>query len=153
MSIDRFDLVKESFEKKAVPSECPEGKTSEYFGELVFDRSKMQRYLDRHTLDALLDCIERGKPLDRKTADMVAEGMKNWALEHHVTHVTHWFQPLTEGTAEKHDSLIEYDGKCGVIEKFDVAGLHHRRHPLHPYGVHFLHWRGPGLQDSVEKSP
>ena len=123
MSIDRFDLVKESFEKKAVPSECPEGKTSGYFGELVFDRSKMQRYLDRHTLDALLDCIERGKPLDRKTADMVAEGMKNWALEHHVTHVTHWFQPLTEGTAEKHDSLIEYDGKGGVIEKFDGSSL------------------------------
>ena len=123
MSIDRFDLVKNSFEKKAIPAENPEGKTSDYFGELVFDRSKMQRYLDRDTLAALLDCIERGKPLDRKTADNVAEGMKNWALEHHVTHVTHWFQPLTEGTAEKHDSLIEYDGKGGVIEKFDGSSL------------------------------
>ena len=123
MSIDRFDLVKESFEKKAVPAECPEERPSEYFGELVFDRRKMARYLDKHTLSALLDCVDNGKTLDRETADKVAEGMKEWALEHHVTHVTHWFQPLTEGTAEKHDSLIEYDGKGGVIEKFDGRSL------------------------------
>ena len=123
MSIDRFDLVKESFEKKAVPAECPEERPSEYFGELVFDRRKMARYLDKHTLSALLDCVDNGKTLDRETADKVAEGMKEWALEHHVTHVTHWFQPLTEGTAEKHDSLIEYDGKGGVIETFDGRSL------------------------------
>jgi glutamine synthetase len=67
----------------------------------------------------LLDCIEGGHALDRKTADGVARGMKEWAMEHGVTHVTHWFQPLTEGTAEKHDSLIDYDGKGGVIETFD----------------------------------
>ncbi|MCR5519138.1 MAG: glutamine synthetase III, partial [Bacteroidales bacterium] len=77
------------------------------------------KYLDAGSLQALLDCIERGKPLDRKTADGVAAGMKVWAMEHGVTHVTHWFQPLTEGTAEKHDSLIDYDGKGGVIETFD----------------------------------
>ena len=79
----------------------------------------MQKYLDAKTFYALLECIEGGKPLDRKTADGVAKGMKEWALEHHVTHVTHWFQPLTEGTAEKHDSLIDYDGQGGVIETFD----------------------------------
>ena len=123
MSSDRFDLVKESFEKKAIPSEKVEGKPSDYFGELVFDRRKMRKYLDADTLSALLECIDKGHPLDRKTADGVAEGMKEWALEHHVTHVTHWFQPLTEGTAEKHDSLIEYDGKGGVIEKFDGSSL------------------------------
>ena len=123
MSSDRFDLVKESFEKKAIPSERVEGKPSDYFGELVFDRRKMRKYLDADTLSALLECIDKGHPLDRKTADGVAEGMKEWALEHHVTHVTHWFQPLTEGTAEKHDSLIEYDGKGGVIEKFDGSSL------------------------------
>lgn len=123
MSIDRFDLVKESFEKKAVPAERPEGKTSDYYGELVFDRPKMHKYLDAKTLNALLDCIDNGKSLDRETADGVAKGMKEWAMEHHVTHVTHWFQPLTEGTAEKHDSLIEYDGKGGVIETFDGKSL------------------------------
>jgi glutamine synthetase len=117
--MDRFDLVKESFVKKEVPASVPAGKTSDYFGELVFDRKKMAKYLDAGSLQALLDCIERGKPLDRKTADGVAAGMKVWAMEHGVTHVTHWFQPLTEGTAEKHDSLIDYDGKGGVIETFD----------------------------------
>ena len=117
--MDRFDLVKESFEKKAVPAAVPAGKTSEYFGELVFDRKKMCKYLDAESLQALLACIEGGKSLDRKTADGVARGMKEWAMEHGVTHVTHWFQPLTEGTAEKHDSLIDYDGKGGVIETFD----------------------------------
>ncbi len=117
--MDRFDLVKESFEKKEIPAEIPAGKTSDYFGELVFDRKKMCKYLDADTLHALLDCIEGGKSLDRKTADGVARGMKEWAMEHGVTHVTHWFQPLTEGTAEKHDSLIDYDGKGGVIETFD----------------------------------
>ena len=117
--MDRSDLVKESFVKKEVPAWIPSGKTSDYFGELVFDRKKMCKYLDAESLHALLDCIEGGKPLDRKTADGVARGMKEWAIEHGVTHVTHWFQPLTDGTAEKHDSLIDYDGKGGVIETFD----------------------------------
>ena len=121
--MDRFNLVRESFMKKARPVDLPEGLPSEYFGELVFDRKKMQKYLDSKTFYALLECIEGGKPLDRRTADGVAAGMKTWALEHHVTHVTHWFQPLTEGTAEKHDSLIDYDGKGGVIETFDGKAL------------------------------
>lgn len=123
MSLERFDLVKESFEKKAVPVDVPEEKTSDYFGELVFDRVKMPRYLDSQTLKSLLQCMDEGKGLDRRTADAVAAGMKEWALEHNVTHVTHWFQPLTEGTAEKHDSLIDYDGKCSVIETFDGKAL------------------------------
>jgi glutamine synthetase len=117
--MDRFDLVKESFVRKEVPAEIPAGKTSDWYGELVFDRAKMCKYLDAESLHALLACIEGGEPLDRKTADGVARGMKEWAMEHGATHVTHWFQPLTEGTAEKHDSLIDYDGKGGVIETFD----------------------------------
>ena len=105
--------------KKARPVDKPEGLPSEYFGELVFNRKQMEKYLDAKTLKALLACIDGGRPLDLDTADGVARGMKEWALEHQVTHVTHWFQPLTEGTAEKHDSLIDYDGKGGVIETFD----------------------------------
>ena len=123
MSIDRLELVKESFEKKAIPADVPESKPSEYFGELVFNRAKMRKYLDSKTMSSLLDCIDRGMPLDRMTADSVAAGMKEWALEHNVTHITHWFQPLTEGTAEKHDSLIDLDGKGGVIETFDGSSL------------------------------
>ena len=117
--MDRFDLVKESFVRKEVPAAVPAGKISDWYGELVFDRAKMCKYLDAESLKALLACIEGGQALDRKTADGVARGMKVWAMEHGATHVTHWFQPLTEGTAEKHDSLIDYDGKGGVIETFD----------------------------------
>ena len=109
--------------KKAKPVDKPDGLPSEYFGELVFNRKQMEKYLDAKTLKALLACIDGGHPLDRETADGVAQGMKEWALEHGVTHITHWFQPLTEGTAEKHDSLIDYDGKGGVIETFDGKAL------------------------------
>ena len=123
MSTDRVKLVEESFVKKAASVDVPSGTVSEYFGELTFDRKKMQQYLDSKTLNALLQCIDKGKPLDPGTADAVAKGMKEWAMKHGVTHVTHWFQPLTEGTAEKHDSLIEYDGKGGVIETFDGRAL------------------------------
>lgn len=123
MSIDRLELVRASFGKKAPAVEIPGKKTSEYFGERVFDRAKMRKYLDADTLQALLECIDKGHPLDRATADGVACGMKEWALENHVTHVTHWFQPLTEGTAEKHDSLIDLDGHGGVIETFDGKAL------------------------------
>ncbi len=123
MSIDRTDLVRKAFGKKAPAVDIPEQKISDYFAERVFDRSKMRKYLDPKTLQALFECIDEGKPLDRKTADGVARGMKEWALENHVTHVTHWFQPLTEGTAEKHDSLIELDGRGGVIEMFDGSSL------------------------------
>ena len=123
MSIDRFELVRASFGKKAQAVEVPSQKSSEYFGAYVFDRAKMRKYLDPETLEALLECIDKGHPLDRATADGVARGMKEWALEHHVTHITHWFQPLTEGTAEKHDSLIDLDGKGGVIETFDGSSL------------------------------
>ncbi|MBQ7640124.1 MAG: glutamine synthetase III [Bacteroidales bacterium] len=123
MIMDRFDLVREAFARKEVTPEVPSCKTSDYFGELVFDRKKMAKYLQPDVLQALLACMEGGKGLDRKTADGVARGMKQWAMEHGVTHVTHWFQPLTEGTAEKHDSLIDYDGKGGVIETFDGSML------------------------------
>ncbi len=123
MSIDRTDLVRKAFGKKAPAVEIPEEKISEYFAARVFDRAKMRKYLAPKTLQALFECIDEGRPLDRATADGVARGMKEWALENHVTHVTHWFQPLTEGTAEKHDSLIELDGHGGVIEDFDGKAL------------------------------
>ena len=123
MSVNRIDLVRSSFEKKASDYEAVDKKVSEIFGELVFDRAKMRKYLDTKTFNSLLDCIDNGNPLDRQTADAVAGGIKEWALEHGVTHVTHWFQPLTDGTAEKHETLIDYDGKGGVIECFDGSSL------------------------------
>ena len=123
MSKLRFDVVKDAFKKKAQKVDVPSASPSEYFGELVFGKDKMRKYLSSSTYEALLQCIEDGKPLDRKIADKVAEGMKVWALEHGVTQITHWFQPLTDVTAEKHDSMMEYDGKGGMIENFDGKSL------------------------------
>ena len=123
MSNLRNAIVLEAFKKKAVDIPVPESEVSRYFGELVFTREKMRRYLEPETYDALVNCIDEGLSLDLVIADKVAAGMKKWALEHNVTHITHWFQPLTDGTAEKHDSLIDYDGKGGVIETFTGRSL------------------------------
>ncbi len=123
MSKLRFDAIEAAFKKHAVDVEIPAGRPSEYFGELVFNREKMQKYLDARTLHALLDCIDNGHRLDPKIADGVAAGMKQWAMEHGVTHCCHWFQPLTDTTAEKHDSFMEYDWKGGMIEEFEGKSL------------------------------
>ncbi len=123
MSKLRFDVVQDAFKKKALPVDIPSERPSKYFGELVFNRDKMRKYLDVSAYNELVDCIDNGHPLDRAIADKVAEGMKTWAMEHKVTHITHWFQPLTEGTAEKHDSFLEYDNKGGMIEEFNGKSL------------------------------
>ena len=119
MSNLRFKAVRASFNKKPIPVDTPDKLPSEYFGELTFTRAKMKEYLDQKTFEALIDCIDNGKPLSVAIADEVASGMKKWALAHGATHITHWFQPLTDSTAEKHDSFLEYDGKGGMIEVFD----------------------------------
>ena len=118
MSELRFNVVEDAFKKRALDVPSPAERPSDYYGKYVFNRQKMFKYLDRKTYDALINCIDNGAPLDRAVADKVADGMKTWAKEMGVTHYTHWFQPLTEGTAEKHDSFIEHDGKGGVVEEF-----------------------------------
>ena len=88
------------------------------FGKNVFTREKMYKYLPKDVYEKLVDVIDNGTRLDRSIADAVAAGIKQWAVENGVTHYTHWFQPLTEGTAEKHDSFIEHDHKGGMVEEF-----------------------------------
>lgn len=123
MSKLRFDVIQDAFKKKAVTVETPSERPSEYYGSMVFNKDKMRKYLDNNTYQKLIDCIDNGATLDMAVADKVAEGMKTWAMENGVTHITHWFQPLTDTTAEKHDSLISYDGKGGVLETFDGKSL------------------------------
>ena len=118
MSNLRFQVVEEAFKKKPVEVIAPVERPSEYFGKYVFNREKMYKYLQKDTYEKLIDVIDNGARLDRSIADEVAKGMKQWANENGVTHYTHWFQPLTEGTAEKHDAFIEHDGKGGMIEDF-----------------------------------
>jgi glutamine synthetase len=116
MSDLRFRVIEKAFQKKAVHVEAPDRRPSEYFGSMTFNREKMFKYLPDEAYRDLINVIDKGASLTPATADAVAAGMKKWALEKGATHYTHWFHPLTEGTAEKHDAFIEHDGKGGVIE-------------------------------------
>ncbi|MBR6261814.1 MAG: glutamine synthetase III, partial [Prevotella sp.] len=114
----RFQVVEEAFKKKPLEIDSPTERPSDFFGKYVFSRDKMFKYLPRDIYMKMVDVIDNGARLDRSIADAVAKGIKQWADENGVTHYTHWFQPLTEGTAEKHDAFIEHDGKGGLLEEF-----------------------------------
>lgn len=118
MSSLRFKVVDEAFNRKAAPVEIPAERPEKYYAKFVFNRQKMFEYLPAATYAALINAIDNKEPLPRDVADSVAEGMKKWAIDNGARHYTHWFQPLTETTAEKHDSFVEHDGKGGVLEKF-----------------------------------
>ncbi|MCI6624956.1 MAG: glutamine synthetase III [Bacteroidales bacterium] len=118
MSHLRFKEVELAFNREPVTVDIPKEAPSEYYGKYVFNRKAMFKYLPKKTFDALTYAIDNKKPLDITVADSVAAGLQKWAMEKGCTHYTHWFHPLTDGTAEKHDSFIEHDGKSGVIEEF-----------------------------------
>jgi glutamine synthetase len=119
MSDLRFKAVEEAMARKAVHIDIPSQRPETYYGSLVFNRQKMFEYLPKHTYDALVKAIDMKEPLPRDLADSVAAGMKRWAIDNGARHYTHWFHPLTDGTAEKHDAFIEHDGKGGVVEEFN----------------------------------
>ena len=123
MSNLRFKVVEEAFKKRPLDVPAPKERPSEYFGKYVFNREKMFKYLPLATYEKLREVIEKSIPLDLAVADEVARGMKRWAMEMGATHCTHWFQPLTEGTAEKHDAFVEHDGKGGMLENFSGKEL------------------------------
>ena len=114
----RFSALREVLSRKPVEVNFPEGKISEYFGENVFDLEKMESYLPRETYNAVKMAIVKGNPISREVADRVATGMKSWASGRGVTHYTHWFHPLTDSTAEKHDAFIERNDFGGLVESF-----------------------------------
>lgn len=118
MSTMRFFALKELSNRTPLEVHAPSDRVSDYYGSHVFDRKKMQEYLPKEAYKAVIDAIERGTPIQRDMADLIANGMKSWAKSLHVTHYTHWFQPLTDGTAEKHDGFIELGEGGEVIERF-----------------------------------
>ena len=118
MSKLRFRVVEKAFQSKPLEVYTPSERPSEYFAKYVFNREKMFKYLPTPVYSKLVDAMDNGVALDRDIADKVAEGMKRWAMELGATHYTHWFQPLTEGTAEKHDAFVEHNGKGGMMEEF-----------------------------------
>ncbi len=114
----RFKVVDEAFNRKARTVEIPAERPETYYGKYVFNRQTMFQYLPKATYRALVDAIDNKKPLPADVADSVADGMKRWAIDNGARHYTHWFHPLTDGTAEKHDAFIQHDGKGGVVEEF-----------------------------------
>ena len=114
----RFQVVGEAFAKKPIEIPNRTDRPSEFFAKYVFTRQKMFKYLPAKVYKKMCDVIDNGTTLDLATADAVAAGMKQWAMELGATHCTHWFQPLTEGTAEKHDGFVEHDWKGGMVEEF-----------------------------------
>ena len=123
MSNLRFKVVEEAFKKRPLEVKAPAERPSEYFGKYVFNQEKMFKYLPLHVYLQLREVIEKGTPLPLDVANDVAQGMKQWALDMGVTHCTHWFQPLTEGTAEKHDAFVVHNFKGGMVEEFSGKEL------------------------------
>ncbi|PID93116.1 MAG: glutamine synthetase type III [Bacteroidetes bacterium] len=123
MAVIRFKALEQVFNRKPNHVSPPSDTPSEYYAINVFDRNKMQKYLSKDAFSHVVDAMERGSSIDRKEADAVAAGMKAWATERGATHYTHWFQPLTGGTAEKHDAFIEPNQNGGVVESFSGSAL------------------------------
>ena len=122
MSTLRFYAIKESLANKPIVVEEKE-RRSDLFGKNVFNENTMRQYLTKDAFVGVMNAIQYGKKIDRSIADQVASSMKDWALSKGVTHYTHWFQPLTGTTAEKHDAFFETVGNGMAIEKFGGSQL------------------------------
>ena len=114
----RFKALQEVFSRQPKEVNFPSNEISDYFGLNVFDRPKMEKFLNREAFRSVMKAIDSGTAIDRKMADQVATGMKAWAVDMGATHYTHWFHPLTDGTAEKHDGFIEFGQDGNLIENF-----------------------------------
>ena len=115
MATLRFKALGEISRREPIEPELSDKKISDYFGADVFDREKMRQYISKEAYESLCDAIDEGRRIDRKIANQVAQGMKTWAMEKGATHYSHWFQPLTGATAEKHDSFISAPKSDGKI--------------------------------------
>ncbi len=119
----RFEALKMAFAHHVVDVDVPEGKVKDYFAQDVFTREKMKEYISQDVLDRLFDDVDNGRTIHRDIAGVVAIGIRKWAIERGATHFTHWFQPLTGGTAEKHDAFFTLkDG--ALLEEFSGDSLY-----------------------------
>jgi glutamine synthetase len=123
MATIRINALKDVWHRKPNHVSAPSAKISDYFGDLVFGQKEMRQYLTGEAYKSVQAAILEGKRIDRRIADQVASSMRDWALTKGVTHYTHWFQPLTGSTAEKHDSFFEPTQNGETIEKFDGSLL------------------------------
>lgn len=119
----RFKALDEVMNRKAVDVKMPEGRVPTYFGTNTFGKDAMRQYLSDEAFESVMEAIEKGTNIDRKIADQVAAAMKSWSTEKGATHYTHWFQPLTGDTAEKHDAFFDPIEGGRAIEKFGAGQL------------------------------
>ena len=122
MATIRFNALKETLNRKPVEITSTQ-RRSEIFAENVFNQSAMRQYLTKDSLKSVQQAIKKGSKIDRDLADQISTGLKEWAIKKGATHYTHWFQPLTGSTAEKHDSFFEPIGDGESIEKFNGEQL------------------------------
>jgi|TARA_B110000879_G_scaffold202802_1_gene279622 glutamine synthetase len=118
MSTLRFHALKQSLDRLPIPV-TGEAKQSEIFGANVFGFKMMRQFLTKEAFNSLMRAIDKGDKINRSIADQIASSMKDWAMAKGVTHYTHWFQPLTGATAEKHDAFFETVGNGEALERFE----------------------------------
>ncbi len=123
MAILRFEALKTSLDRKPIVVNELTERRSELYATNVFTKSQLKHFLPKDAYNSLMDAMNHGKKIDQKVADQVANGMKSWAITKGATHYTHWFQPLTGGTAEKHDAFFEPTGDGEAIDKFEGGQL------------------------------
>lgn len=123
MSVSRTRAFDEIIHREPVAPLSSYSKSSEIFGTKVFNRRAMREFMPKEAFESVVSAIEQGTTINRKMADMVATGMKSWAMNKGATHYTHWFQPLTGTTAEKHDAFFDMDISGNVIENFEADKL------------------------------
>lgn len=124
MSNIRFEALKNAWSHEPVEVKAPASRASVIFAQNVFTREKMKEYIASNVLEQLFDLMDNEKTLSRDIANSVAIGMKKWAMEQGATHYTHWFQPLTGGTAEKHDAFFSFGTDGAPMEEFSGGVLY-----------------------------
>ena len=123
MATMRFKVLENIMGRAPVKVTVPGAKVSDYFGINVFNKDTMQKFLPKDSFKSVMEAIESGQKIERKVAEQVASSMKSWATDKGATHYTHWFQPLTGTTAEKHDSFFELADGGNAIENFSGSAL------------------------------
>jgi glutamine synthetase len=123
MSTIRKEALRTVRNRQLIQVTAPTAKISQIFGENVFDRKSMREFLAEDVYESLMACIHKGTRVDKEIAQQVANGMKNWAVSKGATHYTHWFQPLTGATAEKHDAFFSLNNEGEAIEAFSAGAL------------------------------
>ena len=144
-------MVEEAFDRKAVPVETPACRPQDYYGELVFNRSTMFKYLPKETYDALIDAIENKKPIERTVADVVAQGMRQWAIDHGARHYTHWFAPLTGGRPRRMMHLSSTTAKVELSKSSPANCLCSRSQmpPVSPTAEYATHSKHVGIPHGI----